>query len=108
MLLLFSLEPTVADLANFDIIKKVKSVWWKLGTHLGQSQSDLVNFSQRPQMDDYACCTSVFEHWIRNDGSDYYPLSWQSVCSVLCAVDHRGTAGELKLALAAKGVFVYL
>ena len=98
----------MANLANFEIIKKVKSVWRELGTRLEQSQSDLDNFSRRQQMDDYACCTSVFERWIRNDGSDFYPLSWQSVCNVLCAVDHRGTAGELKLALAAKGVFVYL
>ena len=95
----------MTNLANFDIIKKVKSMWRELGTRLGQSQSDLDNFS-RMQHDD--ACTSVFEHWIRNDGSDFYPLSWQSVCNVLCAVDHRGTAGELKLALAAKGVFVYL
>ena len=95
------------NLANFDIIKEVKHLWRDLGTRLGQSQGDLDSFSRKHQMDDSACCTGVFDAWIRNDGTNFYPLSWQSVCDVLCAVDHRGTAGELKLALAEKKIVIW-
>ena len=102
MIAVVSLEPSVDDLANFDIIKKVSYAWQLLGTRLGQTQNELDNYSRISQMDNDTCCTRVFQHWISNGGSKHYPLSWQSVCDLLCAIGHRGTAGELRLALAAK------
>lgn len=99
-------KPTTSKLTNLGIIGKVSANWHNLGTRLEISVNDLDGYKSKSQNGNDVCCTRVFEHWINNDGSKEYPLSWQSVCDILCAIEHRGTAKELKISLANVGVCV--
>ena len=95
-------RPSVNSLTQLDIVRKVSSQWRPLGLHLGQSVNDLDNYDRRAMLNSNTCCEWVFNSWIQNGGS--YPVTWKGVYDVLCAIDHRGTAENMKSTLAAKGV----
>ena len=97
-------KPTVEILTQLDVVKKVSSEWRQLGVRLGQSMSDLDNYERKEMLDNIKCCLRVFDSWINSDGTSAYPLSWRSVYDILCAIDHQGTAEDVKSALARKGI----
>ena len=97
-------KPTVEILTQLDVVKKVSTEWRQLGVRLGQSMSDLDNYERKEILDNIKCCLRVFDSWINSDGTSAYPLSWKSVYDILCAIDHQGTAEDVKSALAKKGI----
>ena len=66
--------------------------------------SDLDNYERKEMLDNIKCCLRVFDSWINNGGTSGYPLSWKSVYDILCAIEHQGTAEDVKSALARKGI----
>lgn len=70
-------------------------MWKQLGLRLGQGLSVLDDFEQKDR-GNINCCVRVFDKWIKNGGSRHYPLTWKSVYDVLCTIDHRGTADDMK------------
>ena len=98
--------PTLSSLTQLDVVKKVSTEWRQLGVRLGQSMSDLDNYEKKEMLDNIKCCLRVFDSWINSGGTSLYPLSWKSVYNILCAIDHRGTAEDMKSALAKEGIHV--
>lgn len=97
--------PTIDKLAIFRIIDNVSDKWQDIGTHLGVSQTEQDNFRTKSILENATCCTLVFDHWIKNGGHPpHYPLSWEGVYDVLCAINHRGTADNMKECLAKEGI----
>ena len=96
--------PTLSGLTQLDIIKKVSAEWRQLGVRLGQSMGDLDNYERKEMLDNIKCCMRVFDSWINSGGTSVYPLCWKSVFDVLCAIDHQGTAEDMKSALAGRGI----
>ena len=64
--------------------------------------SVLDNYERKEMLDNITCCTRVFDQWIKNDGTSKYPLSWKGVYDALCAIEHCGTANDMKSSLASK------
>ena len=96
--------PTLSGLTQLDIVKKVSTEWRQLGVRLGQSMTDLDNYEGKEMLDNIKCCLRVFDSWINSGGTSLYPLSWKSVYNILCAIDHQGTAEDVKSALAKEGI----
>lgn len=58
-------------------------------------------------LDSYRCCTDVFNHWIQNDGHrPNYPLSWQGLYDLLCNIEHRSAAEDMKRKLSKDGIHI--
>jgi hypothetical protein len=87
--------PSVQSLTQLDIIQKVSAEWRQLGHHFGMSVTGLDNIEKKAQFDNLSCCERVFDHWINCDGTPDYPLSWDSVYNVLCAIGYRGIANDM-------------
>ena len=66
----------------------------------------LDNCESKEMKDNVKCCMRVFDSWINSGGTSVYPLSWRSMYDVLCAIDHQGTAENMKSALARKGIYI--
>lgn len=72
---------------------------------MGQSTNDLDGYDRRSMLANDTNCERVFDHWVNNDGHPpNYPLSWKGVYDVLSAVDHRGTANNMKEELNSRGI----
>lgn len=95
--------PTIGDLTQLGIVEKVSPDWRRIGCLLGQSQSALDNYERQEMRNTITCCTKVFDHWINDNGSKNYPLSWNGVNQLLCKIEHRGTAQEMKTSLHTQG-----
>lgn len=74
----------MALLAQSNILEDVKNKWRKIGALLCQS-NDLDSYEKKAMMDDYECCSKVFQAWIDNDGCPNYSLTWQGLYNVLNA-----------------------
>ena len=80
-----------------DVISAVSPKWYILGLRLGQTEAELNGYTTNPMLNEHICCVKVFSHWIDNDGHPpLYPLSWDGVYKVLVAIDHRGTAENMR------------
>ena len=67
--------------------------------------NDLDGYDRRSMLTNETNCYRVFDHWVNNDGyPPNYPLSWKGVYDVLCAIDHRGTANNMKKVLNSQGM----
>ena len=90
-------KPRLSDLAHLGIINACSPVWRQLGGLLGLDTGKMDNFTKQALFDNVQCCERVFDHWINNDGfPPNYPLSWMTVYDVLCAIDRRKIADEMK------------
>jgi hypothetical protein len=98
-------KPSVNSLTQLGVIKTVSSQWRQLGLRLGQSTNALDNYDRQAMLNNDTCCEWVFNHWCDNGGGSY-PVTWKGVYDVLCAINHRMAADDMKSALACKGVDV--
>ena len=97
--------PTLEYLVSEKILTKISTNWRTIGIHFGLSLAELDNFERRAMLDNYRCCTDVFNHWIQNDGHEpKYPLSWRGLYDLLCHIEHRSTAEDLRRKLSNDGI----
>jgi hypothetical protein len=82
-----------------NIIDSVSSKWRKLGLLLDQTTNVLDGYDRMAMLDNNRCCEWVFNKWINNGGTKLYPMTWEGVYNVLCAIGHRATADVMKSAL---------
>ena len=92
--------PNIGYLTKLGVIMKVSPKWRRIGTLLGMHQSELYNYASRELNDNINCCTQVFDAWNKCGGTRVYPASWEGLYRILCDVDHRGTANEMRADLA--------
>jgi hypothetical protein len=86
----------MAYLAQKGIINRVKEKWEQIADLLGQT-ADVASIRRKHVMDDYSCCSTVFQAWINNAGCDAYPVTWKGLRDILCHenVRHRRIARDL-------------
>ena len=88
--------PNTGYLTKLGVIMKVSPEWRTIGLQFGIHYSVLDNYASKELNDNIACCTQVFDAWIKCGGTGEYPASWEGLYKLLCDIEHRGTANEMK------------
>jgi hypothetical protein len=89
-------KPDMTYLANSGLLNNAKGSWVQIAGLLGQA-AEVQTITRKNMMNDYSCCSDVFQAWINNAGTKDYPVSWKGLHDVLCHgnVGLRGIADDL-------------
>lgn len=67
---------------RYNVISSICHKWCEIGTVLGLDFGALEAISLKNSKDPKSCCMDVIKKW-QQDGSQYYPFSWEGLLDLL-------------------------
>ena len=84
----------------------MSSQWQDLAALVGLSVGQMDGILRQSFMNSEQCCLRVFDHWIINNGTTDYPITWSGLYELLDDTGHRALAKQMKTALQTVGIEV--
>ena len=98
-------KPSMEEILTLGITERMSSRYQNAGQLLGLNLEYISRLKQRSLMDNRRTCELIFEHWVKNNGHPpNYPLTWKGLYNLLCDIQHRKLAEDMKYKLASKEV----
>lgn len=86
--------PSMKKITQLNIPLRISSHWRVLGLRVGQSYSELENLNMRNNI---KCSEEILKYWLEESSHpSKYPRTWQGLYDLLCDIEHRGTAEDMK------------
>ena len=73
--------------------------WWTFGIRVGITMNQLEGWERQFHEDSRRCWQKVVQHWLNDDGTQYYPSTWEGLYTLVRDCGFHEVAVSLQKAL---------